>query len=203
MNLATPVRTRTRGTDADHASCNGNHPSPVSTSRGMDEQRQYQRWLDADLNDREDDADALFGTVFKGAMPAVPASTAFTARTMAAVGEAAVRDARRARTTRRVVIPALSAAAVTLLYFSSGLVLSAFSAIVVNALDLLIGAVVYVATTTRSGGDAWSLAGSLGKATAALLTNPSVTTTILALQGMAVAALIALQRLLRSERESL
>jgi len=97
----------------------------------------------------------------------------------------------------------VSAAAVTLLYFSSGLVLSAFSSIVVNALDLLIGAVVYVATTTRSGGDVWSLAGSLGKATAALLTNPSVTTTILALQGMAVAALIALQRLLRSERESL
>jgi hypothetical protein len=169
----------------------------------MDEQRQYQRWLEAELNDREDDADALFGTVFKGAVPPAPASAAFTARTMAAVGEAAARDARRARTTRRVVIPAVSAAAVTLLYFSSGLVLSAFSAIVVNALDLLIGAVVYVATTTRSGGDAWSLAGSLGKATAALLTNPSVTTTILALQGMAVAALIALQRLLRSERESL
>ena len=169
----------------------------------MDEQRQYQRWLDAELNDREDDADALFGTVFKGAIPPAPAYAAFTARTMAAVGEAAARDARRARTTRRVVIPAVSAAAVTLLYFSSGLVLSAFSAIVVNALDLLVGAVVYVATTTRSGGDAWSLAGSLGKATAALLTNPSVTTTILALQGMAVAALIALQRLLRSERESL
>ncbi len=165
----------------------------------MDE-RQYQRWLDAELNDREDDADTSFGTVFKAAIPPVPASAAFTARTMAAVGVAATRDARRARTTRRVVIPAVSAAAVTLLYFSSGLVLSAFSAIVVNALDLLIGAVVYVATTTRSGGDVWSLAGSLGKATAALLTNPSVTTTILALQGMAVAALIALQRLLRSER---
>ena len=169
----------------------------------MDEQRQYQRWLDAELDDREDDADALFGTVFKGAVNSAPASAAFTARTMAAVGEAAAHDARRARITRRVVIPAASAAAVTLAYFCSGLVLSAFSAIVVNALDLLIGAVVYVATTMRSGGDAWSLAGNLGKATAALLTSPSVTTTILALQGMAVAALIALQRLLRSERESL
>jgi hypothetical protein len=170
----------------------------------MDEQRQYQRWLDAELDDREDDADAMFGTVFKGAVPPAPqASAAFTARTMAAVGEAAARDARRARMTRRVVVPAASAAAVTLAYLCSGLVLSAFSALVVNALDLLIGAVVYVATTMRSGGDAWSLAGSLGKATAALLTSPSVTTTILALQGMAVAALIALQRLLRSERESL
>ena len=169
----------------------------------MDEQRQYQRWLDAELDDREDDADALFGTVFKGAAPPAPASTAFTARTMAAVGEAAARDARRARTTRRVVIPAASAAAVTLAYLCSGLMLSAFSAIVVNAIDLLIGAVVYVATTMRSGGDAWSLAGNLGRATAALLTSPSFTTTILALQGMAVVALIALQRLLRSDRESL
>ena len=169
----------------------------------MDEQRQYQRWLDADLEGREDDADALFGTVFKGAVPAAPAPAAFTARTMAAVGEAAALDARRARTRRRVVVPVASAAALTLAYLSTGLVLSVFSTLVVNALDLLIGAVVYVATTARSGGDAWSLAGNLGKATAALLTNPSVTTTILALQGMAVAALIALQRLLRSERGSL
>ena len=169
----------------------------------MDEQRQYQRWLEAELEGREDDADALFGTVFKGAVPAAPASAAFTSKTMAAVGEAVVRDARWARTRKRVVIPVASAAALALAYLSSGLVLSAFSALVVNALDLLIGAVVYVATTARSGGDAWSLAGNLGKATAALLTNPSVTTTILALQGMAVAALIALQRLLRSERGSL
>jgi hypothetical protein len=169
----------------------------------MDAQRQYQRWLEAELEGRDDDAEALFGTVFKGAVPPASASAAFTAKTMAAVGEAVAHDARRARRRKRVVIPAASAAAVTLAYLSSGMVLSAFSALIVNALDLLIGAVVYVATTTSSGGDAWSLAGSLGKATAALLTNPSVTTTILALQGMAVAALIALQRLLRSERGSL
>ena len=42
----------------------------------MDEQRQYQRWLDAELEGREDDADALFGTVFKGAVPTASASTA-------------------------------------------------------------------------------------------------------------------------------
>jgi hypothetical protein len=166
----------------------------------MDEQRQYQRWLDAELDGREDDADALFGTVFKGAVPTASTPPAFTTKTMAAVAEASALDARRARTRKRVVIPLASAAAVALAYLSSGMVLSAFSALVVNALDLLIGAVVYVATTARSGGDAWSLAGNLGKATAALLGNPSVTTTILALQAMAVAALFALQRLLRSER---
>ena len=86
----------------------------------MDEQRQDQRWLDAEQDDKEDDADALFGSVFKGAVNPAPASAAFTARTMAAVGEAAADDARRARITRRVVIPAASAAAVTLAYLCRG-----------------------------------------------------------------------------------
>jgi hypothetical protein len=166
----------------------------------MDDQKPYQRWLDAELDDRDDDADALFGTMFKGALPRIQAQPAFTERTMAAVAEAAARDLRRARTRRQVLVPAASVAAVLLAYFCSGLMMSAFSAVVVKSLDLLIGAVVYVATTMRSGGDAWTLAGSLGKATAALLTNSAVTTTILALQGMAIAALFALQRLLRSER---
>ena len=169
----------------------------------MNEQNQHQRWLDAELEGRDDDADALFETVFKTAVPPVTASAAFATKTMAAVGEAAVLDARRAQMTKRVVIPVASAAAIVLAYLCSGLMMSAFSAIVVNAIDLFIGAVVYVATTMRSGGDAWSLAGNLGRATAALLTSSSVTTTILALQGMAIAALFALQRLLRSEREGL
>ena len=169
----------------------------------MDEHRDYRRWLEAEADDREDDADALFASVFRGSVPAAPPSPAFTARPMEAVSAAAIRDARRARRIRRVAVPLGSAAAVVLAYLSSGLLMSAVSAIVVRTLDVLIGSVVYVATTMTSGGDAWSLAGNLGRATAALLTNPSVTATILALQGMAVAALIALQRLLRSEREGL
>jgi hypothetical protein len=92
--------------------------------------------------------------------------------------------------------------AVLIVYMTAGLIMGAFSAIVVGALNLLVSAVVKVATTVSGGGDAWTIAASLGRATAALLTSPSVTTTILALQGIAVAALIALQRLLRSDRES-
>ena len=93
-------------------------------------------------------------------------------------------------------------AAVLIVYATAGLMMSAFSAIVVGALNLLVSAVVKVATTASAGGDLWSIAASLGRATAALLSSPSVTTTILALQGIAFAALIALQRLLRSDRES-
>jgi len=169
----------------------------------MDEHRSYRRWLEAEAENREEDADALFGSVFKASVTPVAAPSEFTARTVAAVGMAAAREQRRARTLRRVGIPVASAAALVVAYLCSGLMMSAFSMIVAKALDLLIGSVVYVATTMRGGGDAWSVAGNLGKATAALLTSPSVTTTILILQAMAVAALVGLQRLLRSEREPL
>jgi hypothetical protein len=80
--------------------------------------------------------------------------------------------------------------------------MSAFSAVVVGALDLLVSVVVRTATTVSAGGGAWSIVTSLGRALGGVLASPSVTTTILALQGIAVAALIALQRLLRSDRES-
>jgi len=169
----------------------------------MDDHGRLNRWLDAESAGRDDDADALFGGVMKAAVMPVPAPGEFTARTLAAVAAATARDARRARALRRVGVPLASAAALTLAYLCSGLMMSAFSAIVIKSLDLLIGAVVYVATTMRNGGDVWSLAGSLGRATAALLISPSVTTTILTLQGVAVVALFALQRLLRSEREPL
>jgi hypothetical protein len=168
----------------------------------MDEQTKLNRWLEAEFDGRDDEADALFGPVLKGVVRPAVAPAAFTARTLEAVGTAAARDARRARAIRRFGIPLASAAALVLAYLCSGLMMSAFSTIVVKALDLVIGSVVYVATTMRGGGDAWSVAGNLGRATAALLTSPSVTTTILTLQGMAVIALFALQRLLRSDRES-
>jgi hypothetical protein len=161
----------------------------------MDEQTKLNRWLEAEFDGRDDEADALFGPVLKGVVRPAVAPAAFTARTLEAVGTAAARDARRARAIRRFGIPLASAAALVLAYLCSGLMMSAFSTIVVKALDLVIGSVVYVATTMRGGGN-------LGRATAALLTSPSVTTTILTLQGMAVIALFALQRLLRSDRES-
>ena len=169
----------------------------------MSDERQHdwRRWAEAEQAGSEDEADGLFGEVFRSTPPALPSSQ-FTARTMAAVAAAAAQDARRARRIRSVAVPVAIAAAVLVVYSTAGLMMSVFSAIVVGALDLLVRGVVKVATTMSAGGDAWSIAASLGRATAALLTSPSVTTTILALQGIAVAALIALQRLLRSDRES-
>jgi hypothetical protein len=44
---------------------------------------------------------------------------------------------------------------------------------------------------------------SLGRASAAFIADPTVTITMLAIQGIAIAALVALRRLLGSDREFL
>jgi hypothetical protein len=164
--------------------------------------RDWRRWTEAEQAGEDDDADALFANVFRAAPgPDLPTSQ-FMAATMGAVAAAAAADARRARRMRAIGLPLAVAAAIVLVYTTSGLMMSAFSAVVVGALDLLVSLVVRTATPASEGGGIWSIAGSLGRAAAGVLTSPSVTTTILALQGIAVAALIALQRLLRSDRES-
>jgi hypothetical protein len=164
--------------------------------------RDWRRWTEAEQAGDEDDADVLFARVFRTAARADVASSRFTAATMAAVAAAAAADARRAHRMRVIGLPVAIAASVLLVYFTAGLMMSAFSTIVVGALDLLVSAVVRSATAVSAGGGAWSIVTSLGRAAAGVLASPSVTTTILALQGIAVAALIALQRLLRSDRES-
>ena len=164
--------------------------------------RDWRRWTDAEQAGHDDDADRLFANVFRAAArPDLP-SSGFTAATLAAVAAAAEADALRARRLRTIGGPLAIAAAIILVYTTAGLVMSAFSAVVVGALDLLVSVVVRTATAVSAGGGAWSIVTSLGRAFAGVLASPSVTTTILALQGIAVAALIALQRLLRSDRES-
>ena len=164
--------------------------------------RNWRQWTEAEQAGDDDDADALFAKVFRAAPgPDLPSSR-FTAAAMAAVAAATAADARRARRVRAIGVPLAIAAALVLVYTSAGLMMSTFSAVVVGALDLLVSLVVKTATTVSAGGGIWSIVSNLGRAAAGVLSSPSVTTTILALQGIAVAALIALQRLLRSDRES-
>jgi hypothetical protein len=52
------------------------------------------------------------------------------------------------------------------------------------------------------GGDMWAVLGSLGRAAAAFVSDPKVTFMMIAVQGIAAAALFALQRLLGSDGET-
>lgn len=170
----------------------------------MDEEliRHYRRWIEAEDGDRSEEADAAFRAVFSTTAAQPAASRDFAARTMEAVAAAAAGDARRARRLRRMLLPVAAAGVAALAYFGAGLAGSAFSVLIVGSLDLLVGLVVSVATTLAAGADVWTVMSSLGRAAATLLTNPAVTATILAIQGIALAALLALRHLLGSDGES-
>lgn len=162
----------------------------------------YQRWRDADESGRDDDADWAFKTVFRTAVTTQPISAGFTKRTMEALAVAAAREARRARYTRAAVIAGSVVGGAAALYFGTGWAISFLSTVFVGFLNLVIAVIVRGAGAVETGAGFWSVMASLGRAVAAFVADPTVTIAILAIQAVAIAALVALQRLLGSDRES-
>lgn len=162
----------------------------------------YARWREADESGRDDDADEAFRTVYQTAVsePLIPA--AFTTRVMGAIMAAAERDARRARRTRATVVSGAVVGGSAAAYYGAGWVISAFSTVFIGLLNLLIAAVVQGASGLETGASFWSVLSGLGRAAAAFAADPKVTFVIIVIQGIAIAALFTLQRLLGSDGES-
>jgi hypothetical protein len=144
----------------------------------------------------DDAADAAFGALFSAAMPEVRVPASFADETMRVIGEVAVTDARRAARTRRLLGVGSAAAIAVGLYFGAGPALSLLSSVFVGALDFLVAAVVWFASSADTRPDLWAILASMGRAAGAFVTDPKVTVVLLALQGIAIVAFVALQRLL-------
>jgi hypothetical protein len=162
----------------------------------------YERWRAADESGRDDDADWAFKTVFQTAVTGEPVAADFTKRTMEALAAASARDARRARHTRAAVLTATLTGAVAALYFGTGWAIAMLSTVFVGLVNLVIAVIVRGAGAMDTGAGFWTVLGSVGHAVAAFVADPKVTVAILAIQAVAIAALVALQRLLGSDRES-
>lgn len=167
----------------------------------MDERldRLYSRWQAADAAGRDDDADAVFRALADAVTPPRLVPPQFTQRTTAAIAAALAADARRTRRAKRTLVWGGIAGGLVAAYFGAGPLLSVLSTTLVVALDWVVQAIVWVAT----GHDfsLWSVLNSLGRASAAFIVDPKVTVIMLMIQGLAIAALVALRRLLGSERE--
>jgi hypothetical protein len=170
----------------------------------MDEEliRTLRRWRDADDAGDDDEADAACRTLFATGITERPTALDFAARTMAAIEAAGVADTLRARRTRRAMLAGGLLGGSAAAYYGSGWAIAMASSIVVGFLDLFIGATVRLATGVHSGADTWGVLAGLGRAFAAFISDPTVTIAMLAMQVVAVAALIALQRLLGTQTES-
>ena len=165
--------------------------------------RSYRRWQALEEEGREDEADRAFDAVFKAGVSSLLPSSDFTAQTMAAVAAAAERDAARARRMRTAAFVAGTAGTAVAVYFGAGYAFSVLSTVLVRLIDLLIVGVVYVASVMQSGANVWSIAASLGRATAALAGDPRVAVALIMIQGVAIVAFVALRRLLHSDVEIL
>jgi hypothetical protein len=169
----------------------------------MDEDliRRYGRWRAAESRGADEEADEAFKGVF-AAMPERPVSADFTARTLQMVAETAALDVRRARHTRRVLLGGGIIGGAVAAYYGAAYAVSAVSTGFVALLDAFVGAIIGTAGAMERGADVWTVLGSLGRAAAAFVADPKVTFTMLVIQGIAAAALIALQRLLGADRET-
>ena len=88
------------------------------------------------------------------------------------------------------------------MYFGSGWAVSLISAAFVGFLNFVVALTVHGATGPQSGVGVWGLLSSLGRAAAAFAGDSSVTFALIAISAIAIAALVALQRLLGSDEES-
>jgi hypothetical protein len=164
----------------------------------------YDRWRGAEAEGRDEEADRLFRSVFQANLSEEPiVSAAFVARTLDAVAATTLRDARRTRRTRVALAAAAVAGLVAFLYYGTGWAVSMVTGLFIGAVNLFVGAVVRGAGGVEASAGLWGVVGSLGRAAAAFIADPKVTVTIFAVQAFAMAALLALQRLLGSDVESL
>ena len=170
----------------------------------MDEtlNRRYRQWQEADEDGRPDEADVACQAVFAAVVREPATSSDFPARTLAAIAAATARDRRRARLVRRATLAAGLAGAAAGLYVGGTWILSTMSSVMVGLIEVLVGATVRAAVGLQAGTDIWTMLAGLGRAAAAFVADPTITAVMLAMQGLAMAALVGLRRLLESDRES-
>jgi hypothetical protein len=163
--------------------------------------RTVRRWQAAEAAADDDAADAAFAAVYQASISAPLPSRELVPRTMAAVADAAAVEARRARRVRSGLLWLGLPAGAVLLYLSAGTLVSLLSSAVVGCLNLLVSLVVLFAGGSDVRRALWSVLSGLGRATATFVADPRVTLAMVVCQAVAIAALVALHRLLGPGRE--
>lgn len=155
------------------------------------------RWIVADRDGRDDDADAAFKAVFRAA-PAPEARPAFIDRVMEAVARDVARRRRRAR-----IAAAIGLAASILLGLSVAIALIAEGPKLIGwAVDSCVATAVWMSVAFENGLDLWAILTQIGSAAAAVIATPQVSSALIAIEAVGAAALYGLHRIFASEQES-
>ena len=166
-----------------------------------DEGSTAQRWLEAELAGRADEADRLFGAV-AGDLTAARAPDRLADRVAQAVGGAGAgagaRSGPRWRGLSLVAVLALGAVAAVWALLA---VLPFLGSGAVALLNFSAEGFVWVVRAVEGGLDGWALLRRVGRGFGEAISTPGVTGGLVVVELVGVAALYALHRLLRIGRE--
>jgi hypothetical protein len=154
------------------------------------------RWLAAERDERDKEADAAFKAVFRTAPLA--AAPAFVDGVM----EAIARDAAIRRRRARIAAAAGLAASILLGLVTTVALIAKGPRLIVWAVDSAIAATVWMSGAVENGLDLWGILGQIASAAAAVIATPQVASVLIAIQAIGAAALYGLHRILASEQES-
>src|SRR5690348_9451138 len=150
-----------------------------------DLERAWRQWLEADLEGTPDepDADAALRTLF-GVVAARAPRPDFADRVMNAVAVAERDRARRAK----VGAAAAMAASVAFIVVGVVLLVGYGPRLLVRGIDLSVQAMLWLLSATQRGLDVWTLVTQIGRALAAVVVAPQVTTVMVAMALIAITA---------------
>lgn len=161
----------------------------------------WRRWTAAERIGAEEEADRAFRELVR-LVPRPPADPGFCARVQAAVAA----EAARARVRRWWIYRLLPVASATAVVGLGYLGVTALAPLVVRgavwAIQLATDLVVWMLLAAAGGWDAWTILGRLGRALTSALVSPRVAFVLLGVELVGAAALYALARLLRTDKES-
>lgn len=161
----------------------------------------WRRWEAAERRGADEEADQAFRELFR-LVPRPPADPHFRARVRAAVAVEAARRRARRWWIRRGLPAAGAVAAIGFVYAGLPALAPLLARGAVRAIEATTDAVVWVLLAAAGGWDGWTILSRLGRAVTTALLSPRVAVVLLGVELVGAAALYALARLLRSDKES-
>ena len=153
----------------------------------------WRRWLAAERDEQDDEADAALLAAFSAVERRVP-DTGFAARVTDGVAAASRRQARLAR----AVLTAGGVLALAMLIA----MLTQVPRLFAPMLNVGVGGMVWTVAAVDRGFSVWSVFAQFARATGAVIVAPQVTLLLMALAVIAIAALYGLNRVLELEERS-
>ena len=159
------------------------------------------QWMQDELSDRQGAAEERFRVLATG-LPRVVAPQGFEMRVLAVVGAAQTSASARSSISTRLARVAVVILSVTLAVYGAVALAPWVATQFVSLLNVATRGFVWAVQAADSGLDVWTIVARAGRTIGSAIAAPSVTLTFVGVELVGVAALYALHRLLKFDKET-